>query len=196
MKKLTAFLSALALGLTAAPMTAFAETSDDTAAAEIQMGDVNADGRIDAIDATLTLRYYTLMISDTDPSEIPYYDNIIKYGDMDGNSFVDGVDAARILRQYTKDLSESTKGDVNRDGVVDMTDACLILHSCTCLMSEKDAADIPYYDNIVKYGDMDGNGQIETIDATIALQLYSQRTGEKIEGSINVEKYLEDKGII
>lgn len=40
MKKLTAFLSALALGLTAAPMTAFAETSDDTAAAEIQMGDV------------------------------------------------------------------------------------------------------------------------------------------------------------
>lgn len=196
MKKLTAFLSALALGLTAAPMAAFAETSDDTVTAEIQMGDVNADGRIDATDAAITLRYYTLMIAYVDPADIPYSDTIAKYGDVDGNGFVDGVDAARILRQYTKDLSESTKGDVNRDGVVDMTDACLILHSCTCLMAEKDAADIPYYDNIVKYGDMDGNGQIETIDATIVLQLYSQRTGEEIEGSINVQEYLKDKGII
>lgn len=196
MKKLTAFLSAVALGLTAAPMAAFAEISNDTVSAEIQMGDVNADGRIDGVDATLTLRYYTLMISDVDFADIPYSDTIVKYGDANGDGVVDGVDAARLLRQYTKDLSESTKGDVNRDGVVDMTDACLILHSCTCLMSEKDAADIPYYDNIVKYGDMDGNGQIETIDATIVLQLYSQRTGEEIEGSINVQEYLEDKGII
>lgn len=113
MKKLTAFLSALALGLTAAPMTAFAETSDDTAAAEIQMGDVNADGRIDAIDATLTLRYYTLMISDTDPSEIPYYDNIIKYGDMDGNGQIETIDATIALQLYSQRTGEKIEGSIN-----------------------------------------------------------------------------------
>lgn len=195
MKKLTAFLSALALGLTAAPMTAFAETSDDIAAAEIQMGDVNADGRIDAIDATLTLCYYTSMIAYIDPSDIPYSDTIIKYGDMNGDNMVDGVDATIILRQYTDSLSESTKGDVNRDGVLDMTDACLILYSYTCLIAEEDIADIPYYDNIVKYGDMNENGYIDPTDATIALQLYSQRIGEEPEG-VDVAEYLKDKGII
>lgn len=195
MKKLTAFLSAMALGFTAAPMAAFAETSDDTVTAEIQMGDVNADGRIDGVDATLTLRYYTLMISDVDFADIPYSDTIVKYGDANGDGVVDGVDASWILRKYTEYLSESTEGDVNRDGVVDMTDACLILYGYTRLVVGDDVADIPYYDNIVKYGDMDGNGYVDHIDATIALQLYSQRIGEEPEG-VDVEEYLKDKGII
>lgn len=195
MKKLTAFLSAVALGLTAAPMAAFAETSNDTVSAEIQVGDVDANGRIDGIDATLTLIYYTSMMSYVDPADIPYSDTIVKYGDVNGDGVVDGVDATMILRQYTEYLSESTEGDVNRDGVIDMTDACLILYSYTCLNAGKDVADIPYYDNIVKYGDMDGNGYVDHIDATIALQLYSQRIGEEPEG-VDVEEYLKDKGII
>lgn len=107
MKKLTAFLSALALGLTAAPMATFAETSNDSVSAEIQVGDVNADGRVDATDAALTLRYYTLMIAYVDPADIPYSDTIVKYGDMDGNGMVDGVDATRILRQYVQNSSKT-----------------------------------------------------------------------------------------
>lgn len=195
MKKLTAFLSAMILGLTAAPMAAFAKTSNDSVSAEIQLGDVNADGRVDGVDATLTLRYYTLMISDVNPDDIPYSDTIVEYGDMDGNGVVDGVDASWILRKYTEYLSESTEGDVNRDGVLDLTDACLILHGYTCLISDVDVTDIPYYDNIVKYGDMNGNGYIDPADATIALQIYSQRTGEEIV-EVDVQEYLEEKGII
>ncbi|MCM1008637.1 MAG: dockerin type I domain-containing protein [Ruminococcus flavefaciens] len=107
MKKLTAFLSALALGLTVAPMAAFAETENGQSSAEIQVGDVNADGRVDGVDATLTLRYYTLMISDVNPADIPYSDTIVEYGDMDGNGVVDGVDAAKILRQYTLNSSKT-----------------------------------------------------------------------------------------
>lgn len=114
MKKLTAFLSALALGLTAAPMTAFAETGNDTSLTEIQMGDVNADGRIDATDAAITLRYYTLMIAYVDPADIPYSDTIAKYGDVDGNGFVDGVDATQILRQYTLNSSK-TQADILKE---------------------------------------------------------------------------------
>lgn len=107
MKKLTAFLSALALGLTVAPMAAFAETGNGTSSAEIQVGDVNADGRVDATDAAITLRYYTLMMAYVDPVDIPYSDTIVKYGDMDGNGMVDGVDATRILRQYVQNSSKT-----------------------------------------------------------------------------------------
>ena len=179
MKKLTAFLSALALGLTAAPMAAFAETDNDTSFVEIQLGDVNADGCVDGIDATLTLRYYTSMMAYVDAADIPYSDTIVKYGDMDGNGMVDGVDATMILRQYTEYLSESTEGDVNRDGVIDMTDACLVLYSYTCLLAGNDVSDIPYYDNIVKYGDMDGNGYVDHIDATICL-LYTSDAADEL----------------
>lgn len=107
MKKLTALLSAMALGLTVAPVVAFAETSTETFSAEIQIGDVNADGVIDASDATLTLRYYTLMISEVDFADIPYYDTIVKYGDVTGNGIVDAADAGIILRQYTEASSKS-----------------------------------------------------------------------------------------
>lgn len=104
----------MALGLTAAPMTAFAETGNDTSLTEIQMGDVNADGRIDATDAAITLRYYTLMIAYVDPADIPYSDTIAKYGDVDGNGFVDGVDATQILRQYTLNSSK-TQADILKE---------------------------------------------------------------------------------
>lgn len=107
MKKLTAFLSAMILGLTAAPTAAFAETSNDTVSSEIQVGDVNADGRIDATDAALTLRYYTLIMAYAVPADIPHSDTIVKYGDMDGNGMVDGVDATLILRQYTLNSSKT-----------------------------------------------------------------------------------------
>lgn len=198
MRTLTALLSAMVLGLTAAPMAAFAETSTETSSAEIQIGDVNADGIIDATDATLTLRYYTLMISEVEPADIPYYDTIVKYGNMNGDGVIDATDASIILRQYTEYASTTTDGDVNRDGVVDEIDAFLIFNCYGELIAETDFAEIPYYDNIVKYGDMNRDGFIDGIDTFKVLQIYEARTGEKFDfsGSIDVKKYLKEKGVI
>ncbi len=195
MKKLTAFLSAIVLGLTAAPATAFAESSAEPIAPEIQMGDVNGDGYIDASDATLTLRYYTLMRSNADIADIPNYDNIVKYGDVNGDGVIDCSDASVILRKYTESLIANTDCDVNRDGVADLTDACLILHCYTCLMAGDDTANIPYYDNVVKYGDMNNDGIITAVDASYFALFYKLRTGEELESVVACE-YLKEKGII
>ena len=198
MKKLTAFLSAMALGLSVAPMAAFAETSNDTISVEIQMGDVNCDGRIDASDATLVLHCYTLMISDVDFADIPYYDNIMKYGDMTGNGYVDAADASIILKKYTEYASTTTDGDINLDGVVDVTDACLVLKYYSSSLAGYASADIPYYDNIVKSGDVNGDGFIDGSDASVILQIYEARTGDQdyFNDYKSVDEYLKDKGII
>jgi hypothetical protein len=195
MKKLTALLSAIALGLTSAPATAFAESATEPVAPEIQMGDVDGNGRIDVCDATLTLRYYTQIMSEADTADILYYDNIVKYGDINGDGIIDCCDASVMLRKYTEYASTTTDGDVNLDGVVDITDACLILNCYSSLIEEKDFADIPYYDNIVKYGDMNDDGIINATDASLVGYIYEAKTGEKI-GFIDAEAYLKEKGII
>lgn len=65
-------------------------------------GDVNLDGVVNGTDATLALNCYTQLSAGTLQDEIPYYDLIKGYGDMDGNGIVTGSDAAMILNTYTE----------------------------------------------------------------------------------------------
>lgn len=114
MKKTVSFLSAILLGISAVPATVSAESTDSVV---YEMGDVNHDGYVDAVDASLTLRYYTISVStpngipldDPDcPQEIlemlqsPYFEHINENGDINGDGKIDVTDATTILRIYTE----------------------------------------------------------------------------------------------
>lgn len=65
-------------------------------------GDVNGDGIVDGIDATLVLRAYTLIIAG---QNCDFSDEQMVAADINGDSIVDGIDATHILRYYTLRLS-------------------------------------------------------------------------------------------
>lgn len=81
--------------------------SDITVNTEI--GDVNHDGRIDAIDASLVLDYYAeLSIGHYDSYTEAQHENFNKYGNVinrPGFEWVDCADAAAILETYAKNAS-------------------------------------------------------------------------------------------
>lgn len=74
-----------------------------------EMGDVNHDGRIDAIDASLVLIYYCdLSIDNYDKYTEDQHENFHKYGDIvnyGDNKFVDCDDAQKILEIYAENSS-------------------------------------------------------------------------------------------
>ena len=78
----------------------FASKALFTKAAE--KGDVNGDGVVDGIDATLILRHYTLIISGADGC---ITEPFISYADYNGDGVIDAVDATLVLRFYTEKIS-------------------------------------------------------------------------------------------
>lgn len=69
-------------------------------------GDVNLDGVITGSDATLALNCYTQLSSGIEESKIPYYNMVKGYGDMNGDGIITGSDATMLLNLYTKLSSE------------------------------------------------------------------------------------------
>lgn len=65
-------------------------------------GDVNLDGVVNGTDATLALNCYTQLSAGVSKNEIPYHDLIKGYGDMDESGTVTGSDATMILNIYTE----------------------------------------------------------------------------------------------
>jgi hypothetical protein len=63
-----------------------------------KLGDVNRDGKIDAIDASRLLREYADVNSD--PSK-EISDEIMKYGDINYDGVINAKDATYVLRYYT-----------------------------------------------------------------------------------------------
>lgn len=207
MKKTISLLSAILLGLSTVPMTVSAEDSEPVI---YEMGDVTHDGVIDAIDATLVLRYYTLRISYDPatgelPEEInsPCFDHINENADINGDGIIDGTDAITILKIYTDRISTITTyemGDVNHDGMIDPVDACLVLSYYTYSISGPDG--IPddrinhsYFKYISEYADIDGDGIINAKDAAAILKIYQDRSGNTRE-HYNASKYLEEHGYV
>ncbi|MBO7364439.1 MAG: leucine-rich repeat domain-containing protein, partial [Lachnospiraceae bacterium] len=62
-----------------------------------KLGDVNSDGLIDAVDASMVLSEYAKVSSNINGS---FSDNQKKAADVDANSFIDAVDASKILSYY------------------------------------------------------------------------------------------------
>ncbi|MCM1006728.1 MAG: dockerin type I domain-containing protein [Ruminococcus flavefaciens] len=70
------------------------------------LGDVNNDGVVDGVDATLTLRAYTLIMSNMDSGFTPAE---TAAADVDGDGAISGIDATLMLRYYTYVLSNGDK---------------------------------------------------------------------------------------
>ena len=64
---------------------------------EPKLGDVNSDGLIDAVDASMVLSEYAKVSSNIKGS---FSDNQKKAADVDENSLIDAVDASKILSYY------------------------------------------------------------------------------------------------
>ena len=93
-KKLTAILSAGILSLCSIPMGA---------GAEILKGDVNHDGFLDPIDATLICEYYSnISIGNQDAYTDEEHAEYQMYGDISGDGCVDTIDATFILIAYSE----------------------------------------------------------------------------------------------
>lgn len=69
---------------------------------KFKLGDVNGDGVVDGIDATLVLREYTLLLSGESGN---FSSSQNTAANVNGDEKVDGIDATLILRYYTEALS-------------------------------------------------------------------------------------------
>ena len=215
MKKAISLLSAMLLSLSTAPMIVSAEDSEPVV---YEIGDITHDGVVDAIDATLVLRYYTLSISAPggisvdDPDfpldlreelQSPRYKYIKENGDINGDGIIDGVDAANILKNYTDRLSTITTyemGDVNHDGMINPVDACLVAAYYTYSISgidgkPNDKVNHPHFKYISEYADINDDGIIDGKDASAILKIYENRSGD-VGNKYIVDEYLEEHGYV
>lgn len=76
--------------------------SDKPVLQEYTLGNVNDDNVIDAVDATLVLREYTVIISG---GTSIFNEKQKLVADVNKDSVVDGIDATLILRYYTLVIS-------------------------------------------------------------------------------------------
>ncbi|MBP5578457.1 MAG: hypothetical protein J6X56_03090 [Ruminococcus sp.] len=88
------------------------------APASYKDGDVNGDGEINAVDASLILKEYTLLSGDTHTGNFSEAQS--RAADIDENNLVDAVDASRILSYYAyvSTISEGTSPESIKDHAV------------------------------------------------------------------------------
>jgi hypothetical protein len=95
MKKLLSLLAAAAL-MAAVPMNSFADGTDPA----YQIGDVNHDGLLDALDASMILRANADALGASEDGVPVFSDEVMaefELYDVDGNGCIDGVDASFVL---------------------------------------------------------------------------------------------------
>ena len=118
------------------------------------IGDVNADGVINCTDVGMILKSVVGTITLTADQKFR--------ADVDGNGIVQSYDASLILQKYNLSCSV---GDVNADGVINCTDVSMIQKSVvgtiTLTADQKFRADV------------DGNGIVQSYDASLILQKYN-----------------------
>ena len=135
------------------------------------IGDANDDKRIDILDPLTVLQMSTLKVPETSHAKT--------VADMDGNGGLSAYDALLILQelqsiQSSIDLSKyEGKGDINEDGVVDVSDATLALQMSVELEETTQHA--------LQVADFDNNGEISPGDALIILQINKANQGALIK---------------
>ena len=112
-------------------------------------GDMNRNGILDEEDAEQILKIVK--------KELDATTEMAEIADMNGDGNV-------TLADYTIVLSKlKTKGDINRDGLVDSADAAIALN----LYKYNNATE-----EDIEHGDMDDNGMIDSADAAMILNAY------------------------
>ena len=123
------------------------------------VGDVNSDGKITQEDGQTTLRTVLKSVNLNDIQK--------RRADIDGDRKITVSDVRTILRLSNK-ISLTSKyevGDVNKNGVINATDAQLVLKAL--------AKSITLDSTQKKLADVDGDGNISTKDARLIIRLSS-----------------------
>ena len=128
-------------------------------------GDVNRDGVVDNIDATILTEVLQNIITD-------YNSKAVHTGDVDGDGSL-ATDDAKLIRNYLKgiiNLSDTAKinADIDGDGEITEYDAVLIDKAVLGMWSLKTV----YEDN----ADANDDGSIDMLDVIWILNAYYERT--------------------
>ena len=120
-KKLTAFVSAIVLSCTMCAITANAEHIWDVDTEEFDkrwsafmdseidgLGDVNHDGFVNAVDASMVSYFYAeLSTNNYDHYTEEEFENFFTYGNVNQDGYVDAIDAAWIAIKYAENSTPS-----------------------------------------------------------------------------------------
>ena len=217
-KKLTAFVSALALAICAIPMASSAESKEFilTDGTVIQssnevssyreayindkssdLGDVDRDGCITEVDAHMILEYSLKLCNDKyDDYTEEEHEIFKKYGDVFNDGQVNAYDAHLVLAKASKNADESNItldntssvsfmsdetaqtieiGDVNHDGFINAIDASMVsAFYADCATNNIDKFTDEEKANFYTYGDMNKDGYVNSIDASLISAKYAE----------------------
>ncbi len=173
MKKLTSLISSAVIGLSAVPMSVSALTFEDSDKL-IEMCDVtdfNLDGASDCLDVYLINSYYALWVNSSEEALSSMMENseILKYVAENGDIYEDGVvdssDAA-VLLHYCSANFEYGKHTYDYNNEV-WNNATLALSAYAgSILKNQDVSKTHYFE-LMEIPDVNGDGAVDEIDATI-----------------------------
>jgi len=210
MKKLTsiitAFISSAVMAVSVIPFYSFAE--------EHITGDINGDGIVNSDDFYLILQYYKESVTGNVILDENMRENAVKYGDMNGDGNIDAIDASFVCKIAEETLDVNGDGEVNIDDAMYIHDFALNIESHSLEEIEnltKLTANVKYFPDaeyvkpeMIKYsyslaqgitglksGDINGDGNINSMDASEVLSLYSDISkGTAIDKDSDEYKYI------
>ena len=114
------------------------------------------------------------------------------YGDLNGDFTIDNEDLI-LLGELTSDITKNTEmGDVNHDGFINCTDYIIISdYYISLVMDMSDMYTEEEQENFMKYGDMNGDGMIDMIDASMIFSI----SDEKRMGDINRNNVIDSEDV-
>ena len=162
----------------------------------IVYGDVNQDGRVDAVDGYMLKYYFEEGNEDYySATQISLFET---RGDANEDGIVDMADADFILNGgYAEKLHSSTisydqvgtlsleeylasdtdSGDVNHDGFIDARDACIVAHFYAELSTNNyDHYTEEEFKDLFAYSDVNQSGYIDPVDASWISIKYAQNS--------------------
>ncbi len=203
---ITALLSSAVMTVSAIPFCSFAE--------EHITGDINGDGIVNSDDFDLVLQYYTESVTGNVILDENMRENVLKYGDMNGDGNIDAVDASFVCDIALKTLDVNGDGEINIDDAMYIHDFAMNIESHSPEEIEnltKLTANVKYFPDaeylkpeLIKYslnlaknvtglksGDVNGDGNVNSMDASEVLSLYSDSSnGMAIDKNSDEYKYI------
>lgn len=134
--------------------------------------DVNGDGKIDIYDA-LYIYNFASNISSHSPEEIESLTKLTANVRYDEYVQSELLKYASSLSKFLTDVSDIKAGDADGDGIVDASDASLILSFYADMSSGVDVDKNDNYKYILLGGDYDGSSLIDSTDASSILAYYA-----------------------
>lgn len=139
-------------------------------AAEPFIADFTVPDGNDDPDSFTAIAYNFLLDDEVGESEIEYIDSEFNE---------DSIKDKKVIsekKNYKLHLNGYLKGDINRDGIVDGTDATLVLNEFGTVMGDGEST---FNGRQFAAGDIDGSGAIDGSDATLILKYFGMASAEQ-----------------